>query len=80
MLAVRWSAPESILNRQFSSASDVWAYGITAHEIFTNGQRPYNDLKTNQSKHLKSLPSLVLTRVAVVWLQVKVRGRDGCIV
>ena len=54
MLPIRWMAPETIQYtcRKFSSASDVWAYGITLWEIYTTGQRPYHNL-TNQEVLIK---------------------------
>jgi serine/threonine protein kinase len=45
---IKWMAPESIKNLEFSFASDIWAFGITLHEIWTNGQDPYQDLTTRQ--------------------------------
>eukprot|EP01134_Creolimax_fragrantissima_P007244 CFRG7244T1 len=46
LMPIRWMAVESILNRHFSEASDVWAFGITAWEIFSNGSTPYEDVET----------------------------------
>ncbi|XP_020768676.2 non-receptor tyrosine-protein kinase TNK1 isoform X5 [Odocoileus virginianus] len=36
-----WCAPESLRHGAFSSASDVWMYGVTLWEMFTGGEEPW---------------------------------------
>jgi len=40
-LPVRWCAPEVLTNRKFSSASDIWSFGVAIWEVLTLGQLPY---------------------------------------
>ncbi|XP_067050795.1 ephrin type-B receptor 1-B-like isoform X2 [Acropora muricata] len=40
-IAVRWTAPEALQSRKFSSASDVWSYGVLVWEIMSFSDRPY---------------------------------------
>ncbi|XP_078353413.1 uncharacterized protein LOC144638109 isoform X2 [Oculina patagonica] len=43
-LHVRWKAPESLMEHRYSSASDVWAFGVLMYEVFTYGCRPYRNI------------------------------------
>uniref|UniRef100_A0AAQ4QXD0 receptor protein-tyrosine kinase n=1 Tax=Gasterosteus aculeatus aculeatus TaxID=481459 RepID=A0AAQ4QXD0_GASAC len=40
-IPIRWTAPEAIAYRKFTSASDVWSYGIVMWEVMSYGERPY---------------------------------------
>lgn len=40
-LPVAWCAPECILFLRFTSASDVWAFGVCLWEMFTYGFQPW---------------------------------------
>ncbi|XP_035294807.1 ephrin type-A receptor 10 isoform X2 [Cricetulus griseus] len=39
-----WAAPETIQFGHFSSASDVWSFGIVMWEVMAFGERPYWDM------------------------------------
>ena len=41
MVPVRWTAPEGLTDLKYSSASDVWSFGITCVEILQDGMLPY---------------------------------------
>ena len=45
---LRWMAPESLEHKQFSTASDVWSYGILLWEMFNPTELPYSDLDNAQ--------------------------------
>jgi proto-oncogene tyrosine-protein kinase ROS len=39
---VKWMAPESIVDRMYTSASDVWSFGVLCWEVFSFGETPYS--------------------------------------
>ncbi|XP_072349281.1 ephrin type-B receptor 3-like [Scyliorhinus torazame] len=43
-IPIRWTAPEAIAFRKFTTASDVWSYGIVMWEVMSFGERPYWDM------------------------------------
>ncbi|VDM92534.1 unnamed protein product [Litomosoides sigmodontis] len=44
----KWLAPEAIKSRQFTTKSDVWAFGVLLFEIFTDGSEPYHGMSNAQ--------------------------------
>ncbi|XP_061310326.1 ephrin type-A receptor 3 isoform X3 [Pezoporus flaviventris] len=40
-IPIRWTSPEAIAYRKFTSASDAWSYGIVLWEVMSYGERPY---------------------------------------
>lgn len=50
-IPVRWTAPEAIQYRKFTSASDVWSYGIVMWEVMSYGERPYWDMSNQDVSH-----------------------------
>ncbi|XP_060614827.2 ephrin type-A receptor 2 isoform X1 [Anolis sagrei] len=47
-IPIRWTAPEAISHRKFTSASDVWSYGIVMWEVMSYGERPYWELSNHE--------------------------------
>lgn len=40
-MPLRWMSPEAILEGDFSTKSDVWAFGVLMWEVFTHGEMPH---------------------------------------
>lgn len=61
MIPVKWTAPEALNYRKYSTASDVWSYGCLMYEIWSIGHKPYesdSNINVNYNTHLST--SLIL--------------------
>uniref|UniRef100_A0A087YAT4 receptor protein-tyrosine kinase n=1 Tax=Poecilia formosa TaxID=48698 RepID=A0A087YAT4_POEFO len=90
-IPIRWTAPEAIAYRKFTSASDVWSFGIVMWEVMAFGERPYWDMSNhevmkaiNEAFRLPApmdCPSAVYQLMLQCWLQDRAkRPRFGDIV
>eukprot|EP00041_Stephanoeca_diplocostata_P026580 m.718937 g.718937 ORF g.718937 m.718937 type:complete len:771 (+) comp22997_c1_seq34:676-2988(+) len=43
-IPIRWTAPEAMAQKKYTTSSDVWSYGILLWEIMSGGERPYADM------------------------------------
>ena len=43
-IPVKWTAPEALHYRKYSTASDVWSYGCLLYEIWSLGYKPFHDI------------------------------------
>lgn len=46
---LRWSSPEVLIYRKYSSKSDIWSYGVLLWEIYSLGQIPYGQSTSNDT-------------------------------
>ena len=44
MIPVKWTAPEALVYKKYSTASDVWSYAMVLYEIWSVGNKPFHDL------------------------------------
>ena len=54
-IPVKWTAPEALNYRKYSTASDVWSYGVLLYEIWAMGIKPFQGC-TNSEVHLVMVP------------------------
>uniref|UniRef100_A0A6I8PCW9 Protein tyrosine kinase 7 (inactive) n=1 Tax=Ornithorhynchus anatinus TaxID=9258 RepID=A0A6I8PCW9_ORNAN len=47
-IPLRWMPPEAVLESDFSTKSDVWAFGVLMWEVFTHGEMPHGALADDE--------------------------------
>ncbi|XP_070578551.1 inactive tyrosine-protein kinase 7-like [Ptychodera flava] len=44
LIPIRWLPPEAIFENEYSTKSDVWAFGVFMWEVFALGEMPFSEL------------------------------------
>ena len=68
-IPVKWTAPEAIHYKKYSTASDVWAYGCLLYEIWSIGHKPFEANKNVEVNTCTYMVSNHMTVIAIVKYQ-----------
>eukprot|EP00731_Ephydatia_muelleri_P029389 Em0020g1033a len=52
---VKWTAPEALLYKKYSTASDVYSFGMVMYEMWGLGTKPFHDVRNIDVPHMISL-------------------------
>ena len=47
-IPVKWTAPEAVLYKKYTTKSDVWSYGMVMYEMWSLGHKPFETFSINQ--------------------------------
>ena len=47
-IPIKWTAPEALLYQRYSSASDVWSFGMILYEMWALGLPPFRNVSMEE--------------------------------
>ena len=54
-IPVKWTAPEAVLYRKYTTKSDVWSYGMVMYEIWSLGHKPFEEFNIEEVRSVMFL-------------------------
>ena len=58
---MKWTAPEALKYRKYSSASDVWSFGCVLYEIWSLGEKPFQEMTNQEVNRFMAMKSVAIT-------------------
>lgn len=59
LIPLRWLPAESVFENDFSTKSDVWAFGVLMWEVFSLGELPYPSLNDDNVMEGEQSPVVI---------------------
>lgn len=47
-IPLKWTAPEALAYRKYSTASDIWSYGCLLYEMWSLGHKPFETMSNQE--------------------------------
>ena len=47
-IPIKWTAPEALVYRKYSTASDMWSYGCVLYEIWSLAHKPFESMANQE--------------------------------
>ena len=63
-IPVKWTAPEALSYKKYSTGSDVWSFGVVMYEIWALGIKPYHNM-TNAEVYILGIQSMAALKICI---------------
>ena len=70
-LHIKWTAPEVVFYKKYSTSSDVWSYGMLMYEIWSLGHRPFGESQPRQVIAICGTAEVVVDVIVyiIIWIR-----------